>query len=485
MTIWSEIGKLAKEMLGVEAPNQTNFASVQSKIQSGNATKIKGHYISEQANEALVEITDEYRFILEALRKGCPAMFVTGSAGTGKSTLINWLSRELPCCAVLAPTALAASNVNGVTIHSFFNLPPRHIEPEEELKLTARSRAAIENIRFLIIDEVSMVLPNIVDAMNAILVRLKKNNSPFGGIQVVFLGDLLQLPPIVSSKEEAVYYTHNYKSQFFFAAKIFNKLDVFPVQLTKTYRQSDQQFVDILTRIRLNRNHKESVAKINRECFRDKVQVLKTDDVTLVPTNASARTINERELGKLNGAAVSIEAIITGNVPLNKWNISVPSVLRLKVGAKVIFMKNKKPFWINGDLGIVTDILDNSIQVRKLASDNIVSVDKEIWEKFNYEYNYSTKTLNHNVVASFEQFPLSLGWAITIHKSQGMTLDEVTIDLGAGAFSPGQTYVALSRARSIEGITLIKPISMTDVHADQTAIKFYQSLGLDGNHYSD
>jgi S-adenosylmethionine:tRNA-ribosyltransferase-isomerase (queuine synthetase) len=260
---------------------------------------------------------------------------------------------------------------------------------------------------------------------------------------------------------------------------------VFPVQLTKTYRQSDQQFVDILTRIRLNRNHKESVAKINRECFRDKVQVLKTDDVTLVPTNASARTINERELGKLNGAAVSIEAIITGNVPLNKWNISVPSVLRLKVGAKVIFMKNKKPFWINGDLGIVTDILDNSIQVRKLASDNIVSVDKEIWEKFNYEYNYSTKTLNHNVVASFEQFPLSLGWAITIHKSQGMTLDEVTIDLGAGAFSPGQTYVALSRARSIEGITLIKPISMTDVHADQTAIKFYQSLGLDEGHYSD
>lgn len=476
---WHAIAKLAKDILGDSAPVPANLAAVQDQIIPEAGQQQPTSFTSYRAPMEDIEVLPEYDFILQALQAGCPSIFVTGKAGTGKSTLIQWLVQQLEGCAVVAPTAIAAVNVRGDTIHSFFGLPPTHIDPDGDFDIKERSRLVLENVKFLIVDEVSMVLPNIVDAMSTILQTVRRNELPFGGVPTIFIGDLLQLPPVVDNEELSVFFTHRYKTPFFFSADVFKDQDIFPVHLTKVRRQSDAEFIEALNHIRLNDNSRDYVALFNRRCFRDKPEGSPTG-VYLVPTNAAAKTINTRELDALPGDMQLYEAVVKGNIPVNKWKLAVPDRLELKVGARVVFLKNNKPLWINGDIGEVVGMEPDHIRVKKEKSDNVVLVGKETWYKLKYTYNHQSRKIEQDPIGTFEQLPVTLGWAITIHKSQGLTLDTLTLDLGSGAFAPGQLYVALSRAKSIDGITLARPIAMQDVKAAPAVLEFYRLMGLDG-----
>ncbi len=476
--VWDKIAKLAKDILGDTAPVPADFSALQNQIIPEQGQQTPTSFTSWQAPQQDIEVLPEYNFILQALQAGCPSIFVTGKAGTGKSTLIQWLCQQLEGCAVVAPTAIAAVNVRGDTIHSFFGLPPTHIDPDGNFEIKDRSRLVLENVKCLIVDEVSMVLPNIVDAMSTILQKVRRNNIPFGGVPTLFIGDLLQLPPVVDNQELSVFYTHRYKTPFFFSADVFRDQQIMPVHLTKVRRQSDAEFIEALNHIRLNDNSRDYVALFNRRCYRDKQQGSPTG-VYLVPTNAAAKTINTRELDALPGGLQLFEAVVTGNIPVNQWKLAVPDRLELKVGARVIFLKNNKPHWINGDIGEVAGMEADHIRVKKQKSDNVVLVAKETWYKLKYTYNHQSRKIEQEPIGTFSQLPVSLGWAVTIHKSQGLTLEHLTLDLGGGTFAAGQLYVALSRAKSIEGITLAKPIAMQDVKAAPEVLEFYRLMGLD------
>ena len=476
MAIWDSIDELAKKYLGEDALNQKDLSRLSKDAHSVN-NKNKP-YSSLNSDISDIEVLPEYEFILKAVAGKCPAIFVTGKAGTGKSTLIRYLSAKLENCAVVAPTAIAATNVGGVTIHSFFNLPPAHIDPDELISLRAPKVEVLNNLKVLVIDEVSMVTPNIIDYINNILKKAKKSDELFGGIPIILVGDLLQLPPVISSREEAVFFTHRYKTPYFYSADVFSEEKVLPVHLKKIRRQEDDTFINALNAIRVNRNHTDAISLINKECIRVDHEKF-VDSIYLVPTNAAANGINLGHLNELEGTAQNYDARVTGNIPLEKWKMHVSSKLALKEKARVVFMKNKNPLWQNGDIGEVVGLEDNIIKVRKLATGNIVKVIRETWEKYKYIYNYETRKIEKEVVGTFQQFPVGLGWAITIHKSQGMTLDKIVIDFGHGAFAEGQAYVALSRCKTIAGISLVRPLSITDVKADQTVIEFYKALGIE------
>jgi ATP-dependent exoDNAse (exonuclease V) alpha subunit len=322
-----------------------------------------------------------------------------------------------------------------------------------------------------------MLGPDLVDCINNSLINVRRISSAFGGIPIVFVGDILQLPPVVDDKEVGVYYTHRYESPYFYSADIFKKIDILPIELTKVFRQKDSNFIKALDRIRTNQSYLESVELINQTCYREK-QENNEKSLYLVPTNAAAKSINTGRLDQLKAKLVTYDATITGDINAGKYRFPAPDRLQLKESAMVIFLKNNKPLWLNGTLGEVIRLKKEYIQVKILESGNIVSVSRETWKKLRYRYNYEERRIETEVTGTFTQFPLSLGWAITIHKSQGMTLDSVCIDLGRGAFCSGQTYVALSRCRTLEGITLKRPISLSDVKVDASIIEVYRKLGL-------
>lgn len=479
MTIWDKIAKIAKEVLGDSAPTPKNLSSIQDKIVPESGVRAAKSYTSFNNDISDIEVLPEYDFIKQAIGAGCPSLFVTGKAGTGKSTLVRWLTHEIDSCAVVAPTAIAAVNVGGVTIHSLFGLPASHIDPGDEFNPSSKTRTVVENLKCLIIDEVSMVLPNLVDVMDKILRQVRRNETPFGGIPTIFIGDLLQLPPVVSSQEETIYFSHRYKTLYFFSADVFKTQELLPINLNEVRRQTDKRFIEALSHIRTNKDHRDHVALFNRTCFRDKTHDPDIHGIYLVPTNRQAKKINTEKLDSLTSELHVFEARTTGNVPVGRWKINVPSQLELKLGAKIIFLKNKQPQWVNGDLGEVVGIEPDCIRIKKDKTDNVLLVGREVWYKFSYTYNYQTQKIEKTQIGTFEQFPLSLGWAMTIHKSQGMTLNNAIIDLGGGAFCEGQTYVALSRARTIEGITLVRPISMKDVKVDPVVLAFYRNLGME------
>ena len=477
MDIWKKIAALSKEHLGSDPPDQADFAEMSHEIfRPGDhacPTQIED---SAQANGD-VEVLPEYTFLLKAIQEQCPAVFVTGRAGTGKSTLIRFLTSQLPRVAVVAPTAIAAMNVSGTTIHSFFGIPHRAINPDEAFNPRKHMIPVVENLQALIIDEVSMVAPDLVDCISNTLMKVRRNDLPFGGVPVVFVGDLLQLPTVVADRDVGVYYTHRYESPYFFSAEIFKRIRIFPLQLKRVFRQADEEFIAALDKIRTNRAHRDAVAFFNRQCCSDSWR----DDeqsICLVPTNAAAKSINDQKLNALTTKMETYEALIDGDVKIGRQRYPAPDLLHLKEGARVVFVKNNKPMWLNGTLGEVVNLKKKSINVRLLSSGNIVPVSRETWAQYRYHYNYEKQKIEYEVVGSYSQFPLTLGWAITIHKSQGMTFDHVRIDLGRGAFCTGQTYVALSRCRSLDGICLSRPIAMGDVKVDRTIIEFYERLGF-------
>jgi ATP-dependent DNA helicase PIF1 len=479
MGIWDNINAIAKELLGDTKPQKVNLSEISKEInRPGNISQKLGNKTTRKPTDISdIDVLPEYQFILKAIQNKCPAIFVTGRAGTGKSTLIRYLTANIKRSAVVAPTAIAAMNVDGCTIHSFFGLPSRTINPDEVFNPKKHILPVIENLDVLIVDEVSMVSPDLVDCMNNSLMKVRNSGLPFGGIPVVFVGDILQLPPVVADREVGIYYSHRYDSQYFYSAEIFKKVDIFPLELTKVFRQSDLLFIDALDRIRINSNHRESVELLNRTCIKSNSSV-NDNSLHLVPTNAAAKSINDGKLEEIKTDIVSYDALYGGEIESGKIRFPAPDKLNVKEGARVIFVKNCKPLWLNGTLGEILHLETDSIKVKIKETGNIVSVGRETWKKIRYSYNYDGRRIENEEIGSFTQFPLTLGWAITIHKSQGMTLDSVRIDLGRGAFCTGQTYVALSRCRTLNGITLARPLSMRDVKADTSVIEFYKKLGF-------
>lgn len=466
-----EIGKWARRLLIGARDKPVDLSEIDGEL---SPTPKVNKELAKKHPAENIEVLPAYEFVLKAVENKYPAIFVTGRAGTGKSTIVRFLCEKISKSAVVAPTGIAAINVQGQTIHSFFNIPPRPINPEEVFEPIKRIAPVMKNLDVLIIDEISMVTPDLIDCINNSLKKFLRNSQPFGGVPVVFVGDLLQLPPVITDRKVALYYTHRYNSPYFFSADVFKETEIFPVELTKVFRQEDKEFIDLLDSIRTNINVGNAVMRINQSCLHKEKSHFGFS-LNLVPTNAAAESINKRELDGLSSALYQFKAEIQGHYRDNRRRrFPAPDLLEIKEGAQVLFVKNNFPYWVNGTVGTVVNINDGFLKVR--IQENDVSVQREEWGEFEYQYNAEEGMIEQVQVGSFTQFPLALGWAITIHKSQGMTLDSVNIDMGNSAFATGQTYVALSRCRSLQGISLESEISEKDVKADETILKFYERL---------
>lgn len=420
-------------------------------------------------------------------------LFITGKAGTGKSVLLQYFVRHTSKqVAVVAPTGVAALNVGGQTIHSFFSMGFDIQDPDDFSQVSDmgyKKREILNGLQVLVIDEVSMVSADIMDMIDAKLKYARNNQEPFGGCQIIAFGDLYQLPPVVPSGQATRYMEDRYTTTYFFGADEIRNHPFKIIELQHVFRQKDPVFIDILNQIRLGKTSKAVLEDINSCC------VLPPEDekyITLTGDNATANRINREKLDALP----SKEFIYTGRVTGDIKQSSMPTDLNLhlKVGAHVMMIKNdrtdntsndkrKKARWVNGTLGVISQLTDNGIKVEI----NGVShwVDKEVWEKYQYSYDASTKSLNKDVVATFSQYPIKLAYAITIHKSQGQTYDAVKVDLTKGAFAAGQTYVALSRCRSMSSLYLTSALKQEDIKVSQEVVNYMKGRVVEPSEKTD
>lgn len=404
------------------------------------------------------------------------SVFLTGKAGTGKSTLLKKITSTLKRnFIILAPTGIAAINVGGQTIHSFFRIAPRPYLPNDrDIEYLENKKEILKNLDLIIIDEVSMVR---ADLLNAIDLSLRKNlssNKPFAGIQLLMIGDLFQLPPVVDSKKivETEILAQNYLTPYFFSSKsLENGLKYFVVELKKVYRQNDEQFIHLLNGVRENTISNIDLNKLNLRYNQTYEPSITSNEITLATTNDIVNSINTTKLNQLSSKNHEFVATVTGTF-LEDKNISkfpTDKILNLKKDAQIMFIKNdtgENRRWVNGTLGKIIEIGDNSITIQVEKSGIAYEVERVMWEDIEYVWNKEEAEIQQNTIGTFTQFPIKLAWAVTIHKSQGQTFNKVIINLGNGAFTTGQTYVALSRCTTLEGITLKTKISKNDIKVD-------------------
>jgi ATP-dependent DNA helicase PIF1 len=470
--------KKLEEFVGSKKANVDDLrkASLKAPIKSYSAAS----ETSTQSNEE-IEVTPDYEEVIKAINADDPFIFVSGKAGTGKTTLIGYLREKVAGnVVVVAPTGVAALQVKGVTIHSFFRLPPRIIFPEEDIK-TVKDRRMYEGIRLLIIDEISMVRADIIDAIDLFLrANGPQQGKPFGGVQVMFVGDLFQLPPVINTSEMELLRDRGYEQAHFFNAMALSGKEMTMIELQKIFRQKDKEFTDILNHIRVNEDIDSAIETLNRECYEKK-----TSDssyaITLTTTNAKADAINEEELDAISSPLTMFVGLLDGKFNVDERNLPSPMNLTLKVGAHVMFTANDKAMpkrWVNGTIGMVRELNGEAVRVEiKAETDsNIVDVHSHKWESYKYELDSTSGKISPVVIGSYQQIPLMLAWAVTIHKSQGKTMDQVNVDLSAGAFASGQVYVALSRCRTLGGIRLKHPIKINDVRCEPAIKRFYEAL---------
>lgn len=447
-------------------------------------TPAKSHGVTRnaitQANEE-IEVTPDYEEVIKAINAHDPFIFVSGKAGTGKTTLIGYLRDKVPGnVVVVAPTGVAALQVKGATIHSFFRLPPRIIFPEEDIK-TVKDRRMYEGIRLLIIDEISMVRADIVDAIDLFLrANGPQQGKPFGGVQVMFVGDLFQLPPVINTSEMELLRDRGYEQAHFFNAMALHGKEMTMIELRKIFRQKDEQFTEILNHIRVNEDIDQAIEILNKECY-ERASSTSSYAITLTTTNAKADAINEEELGAISSSPTMFVGLLDGKFNVDERNLPSPMNLTLKVGAHVMFTANDKAMpkrWVNGTIGVVKEFAGEvvRVEIRGEENPNIVDVHSHKWESYKYEIDSASGKISPVVIGSYQQIPLMLAWAVTIHKSQGKTMDQVNVDLSAGAFASGQVYVALSRCRTLEGIRLKRPIKANDVRCEPAIKRFYEAL---------
>ena len=418
-------------------------------------------------DENNTELQNAYRMIADTNQ----SIFLTGRAGTGKTTFLKAVVENVDKrFVVLAPTGIAAINVDGVTIHSFFGFDFGVQESGNVGDVNTESIRIIRKLDTIIIDEVSMVRCDIIDAIDRSLRRWRRTSEPFGGVQMVFVGDLFQLPPVTKNDAaDYLYSIYGTRNFYFYNAKVFANVTLPKIELKKVYRQTDLEYIGILDRFRMGCVTSRDLDIINS---RVKDGAYYDDDLTLTLTsyNKDADLINKTRLDELGGKTFVYDAIITGKV--KSFDGAVEQLV-LKRDAQVMFTKNDSEGhrWVNGTIGIITDISEDNITV-KLKDGEQYSVERTTWECFQYSYNSDTEKYERVVVGSVTQFPLRLAWAITIHKSQSLTFDKVKIDFGRFAFADGMAYVALSRCRSLEGLTLLKPITFKSVRVSDNVLEF-------------
>ncbi|MDR1880951.1 MAG: helix-turn-helix domain-containing protein [Tannerellaceae bacterium] len=404
-------------------------------------------------------------------------IFLTGKAGTGKTTFLKHISHSThKNCIVAAPTGVAAINAGGVTLHSLFQLPFEPYVPgaeyrstKDRFRMTALKQDMLRRLDLLIIDEVSMLRADTLDSIDAVLRSIRRNNRPFGGVQMLYIGDLFQLPPVVKDDEWQILKAY-YPSPFFFHAQAIQRIQPVYLELKKIYRQREQLFVNLLNHVRNNELTQEDLTLLNRQHQPGFKAPAGEKYITLTTHNAKADAINNRELGKLPARQHHFTGTIEGEFP--EYALPTEMTLTLKEGAQIMFIKNdsgEEKRYYNGKLGVIADIGEDEINVRLDGSGDVISVGYEMWENIRYTLNKDTGEIEEEKLGSFKQYPLRLAWAITIHKSQGLTFERAIIDTG-GAFAPGQAYVALSRCTSLEGIVLLSPITFGSVWVDEQAI---------------
>jgi len=421
-----------------------------------------------------IVITEEFRSVLSLFENSNNNLFLTGNAGTGKTTLLKqFRERTNKKVVLLAPTGIAAFNVGGQTIHSFFHFPPRIITPQviSTIRTNNRIYKAVDTI---VIDEVSMVRADVFEGIDIFMRRHGRDGSrPFGGAQIILAGDPYQLPPVVNSEEEPII-SKFYKTPYFFSTKTYDHGNFQLLELMEIHRQHDEKFIKFLNLIRHGKVDAQDLKPINDKFVEFSYVRSKDQGVTLSTTNNVADTINRTQLLKLSGSEYEFRAKIIGEFPEEK-NTIVPRKLLLRKGARVMTLKNTGKFK-NGDMGTVTKLDKRNIIIKLDSSGEELVVLHEKWENIRYRVDSDSNGIKAEVIGELRQFPLRLAWAITVHKSQGMTFNRVNIDYSRSPFVGGQTYVALSRCRTLEGLTITKELYPNDVFVDDRIVDYMNNL---------
>ncbi len=427
----------------------------------------------------------EFQDALKLVQYTRQSVFLTGKAGTGKSTFLRHICQQTKKKhIVLAPTGIAAINAGGSTLHSFFKLPFHPLLPDdpnlslqkgrihEFFKYTKPHRKLLAELELLIIDEISMVRADIIDAVDRIL-RVYSHNlrEPFGGKQLLLVGDVFQLEPVTKSDEREIL-NRFYPNAYFFSARVFSQIDLVAIELQKVYRQRDKVFVNILDRIRTNTAGSAELQLLNTRYGAEFNPHSNEMYITLATRRDNVDFINSRRLEELPGASVTFQGSITGDFP--ESSLPTSKDLVLKPGAQIIFIKNDyDKRWVNGTIGIVSGFDEKEEALYVITDDGKeCDVRQESWKNIRYKYNEEKKEIEEEVLGTFSQYPVRLAWAITVHKSQGLTFSRVVIDFGGGVFTGGQTYVALSRCTSLEGIQLKKPVNRSDIFVRPEIVAF-------------
>ena len=443
-------------------------------------------------------ISEAAKYTLRFINQTQKSVFLTGKAGTGKTTLLREIIETThKNTVVVAPTGIAALNAGGVTLHSMFQLPFGGFIPDakaenfadnlkfetpntikRQFKMSGQKKAVIQNMELLVIDEVSMLRADMLDAVDCTLQSIRKSKLPFGGVQVLFIGDLLQLPPVIRDDEWRILKNY-YRGKFFFHAHVVQQNPPLYIELDKIFRQSDEKFIAVLNNLRNNRIDKTDLAVLNQYVNPNFDLKANKGYITLTTHNAKADQINAQSLLDLDKKQWCYKATVTGDFP--DKNFPLEQELKLKVGAQIMFIKNDLSFeknYFNGKMGLVKSLSANEIMVYFPDENKTIEVEKYEWNNIKYLVDAGTKEIEEEVLGTFVHYPVKLAYAITVHKSQGLTFEKAALDVSQ-VFMPGQAYVALSRLRSLDGLVLLSPMQMNGISSDQDVMDYAENKADD------